>query len=281
LSFHSTILAKQQESDTNDYFDIEVELFGINNYKNKKIELTEEKFQSLINIINQFEEKKNLSRTLDENRIFYYEILSELNEILKLEENKLNYMQKSFDTIYYFNKILDNINVEITNYLCFIAGQTTNSFFQTPLFTFTFVGVLPLELIASIFFILMFAQIFPILSMIFLAFLGPFGSFIGHTLNFILLNQPIMFGSNIWLSNSNGWMQTVGLNGIKNNQGTFTGGLTGKGLFYEMAKAWIYGYSEPFEPFIGVRGFTGLRINLDTENYESFYIGTAILVEVH
>lgn len=130
----------------------------------------------------------------------------------------------------------------------------------------------------------MFAQMFPLLSMIsmiFLAFLVPFGSFIGHSLNFILLNQPIMLGSNIWLSNSNGWIQTVGLNGIKNNKGTFTGRLTGKGLFYEMAKAWIYGYSDPFEPFIGVKGFTGLRLNLDSENYESFYIGTALLVDVY
>jgi hypothetical protein len=281
LSFHSTILAKQQESDINNYYDIEVEFLGIDSNENKKIKLSEDDFQSFIKIINQFEEKKKNYRSFDENRILYNEILSELNEILKLDKNKLNYIQKSFDAIYYFNKLFDNINVEITNYLCFIAGQTTNSFFQTPLFTFTFVGVLPLELIASIFFILLFAQIFPILSMIFLAFLGPLGSFIGHSLNFILLNQPIMLGSNIWYSNSNGWMQTVGLNGIKNNQGTFTGGLTGRGLFYEMAKTWIYGYSEPFEPFIGVRGFTGLRINLDAENYESFYIGTALLVEVH
>ena len=89
-----------------------------------------------------------------------------------------------------------------------------------------------------------------------------------------------MFGANIWVSNSKGWIQTIGLNGIKNNQGIFTGILSGKGLFYERAKAWIYGYSDPNEPFIGVKGFTGIRINLDSENYESFFIGTALLVDI-
>lgn len=280
LVFNSTIIAEQQKSDRKDYFDIEVEFLGLDNYENKKINLSQEEFQRLTILINQIEEKKP-AYTLDENRLFYNEILYEFAKILKLGEKTLNDIQKSFENIYLLNKILENKNVVITNYLCFISGQTTNSFFQTPIFSFLFVGVVPLELIATIFFILLFAQIFPILSMIIVSFISPFGSLIGHFLDFVLLNQQIMFGANIWLSNSKGWMQTVGLNGIKNNQGTFTGKITGKGLFYEMGKAWIYGYSEPYEPFIGVRGFTGLRLNIDSENYESFYIGTALLVDVH
>ena len=75
LSFHSTILAKQQESDINNYYDIEVEFLGIDNNENKKIKLSEDDFQSFIKIINQFEEKKKNYRSFDENRILYNEII--------------------------------------------------------------------------------------------------------------------------------------------------------------------------------------------------------------
>ena len=75
LSFHSTILAKKQESDINNYYDIEVEFLGIDNNENKKIKLSEDDFQSFIKIINQFEEKKKNYRSFDENRILYNEII--------------------------------------------------------------------------------------------------------------------------------------------------------------------------------------------------------------
>ena len=84
----------------------------------------------------------------------------------------------------------------------------------------------------------------------------------------------------MWLSESNGWIHTIGLKGIQKIEGYLNGRFPVQGIIDEYFKAWIYGYSDPFEPIKAANRFTGLRINIDNESYESFFIGTALTVQL-
>ena len=92
---------------------------------------------------------------------------------------------------------------------------------------------------------------------------------------------PIIFGSNIWYAESKGWVKTFGLRGIEEGYGTLIGKLPIKGFFKNKLKAWIYSDTEPDEPCIGVKGFTGFKLNVDMESFETFYIGSALKVSIN
>jgi len=287
LSFSSIITANIKIND--DLIEITTEFFGINKIESSAIKLTYEEYANFEKYINEFKNKlENIRDRAEIIGLFKeaivefdkYGLLADLN-IEKAQDLVIkNYQNQKMIKFSNNNLLFQDFSEDINNSLCFIAGQTTNTFFQTPFFSSALVGILPLQLIVTIFFILLFANIFLILSIIIVSIMTTLGSLIGRFLDFIFLNQPIMFGSNIWLANSDGWIFTMGLQGIKSNQGIFNGKITGKGLFYEMGKAWIFGYAEPYEPIIGARGFTGLRLNIDAESFESFYIGTALRVNV-
>jgi len=169
---------------------------------------------------------------------------------------------------------------DIDNFLCLIAGRTTYTFFQTWLSAAILMSTIPLTLLFVFFYLLLRISLFPIISSIILNFIANFGSYLGRLVDATLTHQPLMFGVNIWLSQSNGWVRTIGLKGIQKIDGYFNGKMLSQGILDEYFKAWIYGYTDPNESTKAAKRFIGLRINLDSESYESFYIGTALAVRL-
>ena len=73
-------------------------------------------------------------------------------------------------------------------------------------------------------------------------------------------NQRTIFGSNIHLGPSEGWIKSIGLNGKKDVNGTIWGQIP------------MYDY--PFD--LGVIGFSGIQLMLDSETLKHFFMGTAM-----
>jgi len=153
--------------------------------------------------------------------------------------------------------LAENINI-----LCYFTGQIDNSYVLTLRQRLLFIPLLLIEILLMPFF-----DVLPKLI-----------KFIENLLDFIYFNvlsiSPIGFNdwicvgvfSGNWpysiLHASNGWINTIGLNGIKKWEGDFAGGLMG-----------------PLgTPRIGAVDFTGLSLYLD--NDERFYLGFALLVYI-
>jgi hypothetical protein len=152
---------------------------------------------------------------------------------------------KLFEIFYSRNHEKINNN---TNILCLIAGITDCTWFIGPIMW----SVL----------ILLFKIIGEVLYLFLLSLFIPYSIF--------LTFFPMAFGYNIYFgagSPANGWLSTIGLNGIKSWKGPFFGNITLLKLI-----EWLEN--------LGVVGFTGIKIYFQPGGQIGFYFGSALWVKI-
>lgn len=283
LIFHPSILANQQTSDNIENVDIEVEFFGINNHENKKINISLDEAKRLTELISFIEEKNN-NISLEKNRLFYNKILLEFAEILKIEEKTLNQIQKSLQTIYYLNKILNNKNIinfkekqndENTNYLCYISGNATN----TTVFRFS-------NIIPHPFWEWLNDQLYPFVRLLWFVILVMITIYPMYILSNFLIPKllsllPVNFMTILTLgttwSPSSGWVYTNGLNGVFEWYTPLYGSIGSDQRLY---------LNLPAAYYPAIAGFSGIKINLGGVTgpfhlmYNQFFFGTALMVSI-
>jgi hypothetical protein len=127
------------------------------------------------------------------------------------------------------------------NLLCLIAGRTNKTYI---------VGALV-----------------KVLWNIYLWFPWPFSMvfyIIAVSLADVVQYKPFFLGSDISMKNAGGWIWTLGLLGVKTWSGTLTGIVT----------------SAYWNPYIAAFGFTGIKILMNSDSFENFYLGYAIHVKI-
>jgi hypothetical protein len=258
--------------------------------KPQKAYLTHDQADEVNALFKSIKKRLEIVKNKEEAVQIYNEAIVELNKYgvlgsLSIKQTQ-NIVTNRFQN-FIESDLIDNIlskdmdtSAGINNSLCLITGQTTNIFFQAWSAAAILLSSIPLTLLFVFFYLLLRVGIFRIISTIVLTFLAEFGSFLGRLIDVTLMNKPLMFAVNIWISQSTGWIHTIGVKGVQNISGSFTGNLPSQGIIDEYFKAWVFGYTEPNEPIKAVKHFTGLRISLNQEEYESYYLGTALTVQV-
>jgi len=260
-------------STDDDLVEVTTQACGIQGYKDTTVKLTREQYQNLEQYLVEFRARLNQTTTREEAIPIFKDAVVELDKYgllprgmsvekaqkLVIEGYKIFQDRDILNTLCNSNKrmLAENINI-----LCYFTGQIDNSYVLTLRQRLLFIPLLLIEILLMPFF-----DVLPKLI-----------KFIENLLDFIYFNvlsiSPIGFNewicmgvfSGNWpysiLHPSNGWINTIGLNGIKKWEGEFAGGLMG-----------------PLgTPRIGAVDFTGLSLYLD--NDERFYLGFALLVYI-
>ena len=242
------------ESDKSEMVEITIQICEIDGVYDYDVLLSQEQAEELENLISRTKNKLDDAKTSGETSIIFSDTVASLFEIGILSESMdiediqclVNGEKQNSEVVKkleeWFNRNQGNIGTE-DNYLCLISGDSTGTCFQGPI---------------------------GLISMI------VFGYLLKNDMIFTFLlsiwnNFPLSFGYKIGLGGlgisgtffAQGWVHTIGLNGIKNWDDTFIGSLPllpvlGWDLF-----------------FTGILGFTGINIG-SLENNKHFYIGTAL-----
>jgi hypothetical protein len=278
-------------SNDNDLVEVTTQACGINGFENTTVKLTKQQYQNLNLYLIDFRARLNQTTTREDAVLLFKEAVVELNKYGLLPKGmSVNQAQllttggdQNLTRTSQWHKISTKIqkySENISTLFCLISGQTTKTFFQTPSTLAIFISYIPLQLIATISFIFFMRGIFSILSLVLITLLIPIGSIMARCLDFLFVKQPVLLGANMWLANSNGWIETIGVNGKTKIEGTIYGKIPGRGIFYSMSKAWVFAYTDPSEPSLAARGFIGLRVLVNKDSSESFYLGSAVQVKI-
>jgi hypothetical protein len=241
--------------------------------KRHTVQLTQREAEELDVLFDSIREKLDNAETREETVEIFNEAIVEIDKYGLLGglsiEQALLLVTSSYKNYKVMNKIetLFNKNQDLfdnnSNFLCLVSGQT-----DITIFLIRHIGVA---------LILSFIPIFTILGEI----LGMSGLFIFPVYYAFL--KPLAFGNRIslgtlskstwgfWIKKpSNGWLHTIGLNGIKNWNGSFYGQIPSPfGLIISLFSLFFY---------TGIIGFTGIRILSSEASY--FYMGTALWVNI-
>ena len=261
-------------SNDNDLVEVTTQACGIKGYGDTTVKLTREQYQNLEKYLVEFRARLNQTSTREEAVPIFKEAVVELDKYgllpkgmsveraqkLVIARYKSVQDRDILNTFKTNSKLLD----DDTNILCYLTGQIDNSFVWT-----LRARLLTIPLV-----------LFEMLLMAFYDILPKLTEFIDNLLVYLYFNvlsiSPI--GFNEWISigvfsgywpysiyyPSNGWIHTIGMNGIKKWEGSIAGG-------------WL---SPPVgQPRFGAIDFTGLSLYLD--NNERFYLGFALLVNLY
>lgn len=242
------------EKKTSDTLDITTEIYGNNPVKKHIVSLSEEEVMELKIIINVTREKLDNVNNYDETIVIFYDTLASFEEY-GLLPNDLNYVRIFEREVMKYSKakeIFEKTNIKSlsdSNTFCFIAGNTDNTGFTG------YVSPILLTL-KYLFFNSNFYSFLDFLWYIMIMFeqLFPIG-----------IGQSISFGHQglEWTYPANGWVFTLGVNGIRAWEGNMLGDIR-LGMFDEM---------------IGATGFSGIKIN-NMLSGEVFYMGFAARVKI-
>lgn len=273
VSFSSTVA---KISVDNELVEVTTEFCGIDGLEPYTVKMSEDDFQELKEYLNEFKENLDTVESTEEAIKIYNEAIHELDNYgllgsLSIDRAKIlvtgwhqnSRVSKLFEERFFTEQ--EN-SEDIENYLCLISGQTTITLFQPILSTLLFVF---LEFYSKIYLIM---SIFTLFSKLFFETYRLLYFFVEKHWNFCSLKQKLLVGADVWFIRSNGWVNTIGLMGNNMINGTFIG----KVPFYIHGARWDLLGDEGR----GVLGFTGLKLNLDEESYESFFIGNALEVRL-
>jgi hypothetical protein len=254
-------------STDDDLVEVTTQACGIKGYGNTTVKLTREQYQDLEQYLVEFRARLNQTSTRDEAVPIFKEAVVELDKYgllprgMSVEQaQKLVIARyKSFQDKYVLNTLTRTNSMLLdddTNILCYFTGQIDNTFVLTLRARLL---IIPLLLTA-----ILFMPIYDILPKIW--------EFINRLYDFIFFNilniSPIGFNEWIRIGRStgqfpygylypaNGWIHTIGLNGIRKWDGRFSGGIGS----------------------LGAIDFTGLSLYLD--NNERYYLGFALYVDI-
>jgi hypothetical protein len=269
-------------SNDKDLVEVITQACGIQGYDDTTVKLTRQQYQDLEQYLVGFRARLNQTTTREEAIPIFKEAVVELDTYGLLPrgmsvEQALQHVTKSYQDekiINFKEKLLINslsIFDNKSNVLCLIAGRTTETIFIPFLAR---VSLLPtLATLAWAFVTIPSDRL--IIGMTLLGLSLLFG--ITFIMSFLMGNiipssflQWIRFGE--WISRpgyvnpAEGWLFTVGLNGVKTCNYSFHGAIGG-------------------DDYLGVMGFTGIKIfipNLDfvVIPYTAFFLGSALLVKI-
>lgn len=249
-----------------DLVEVTTEFCGIEGLKPHTIKISKNEVDKLKLFIDDFKNQLNKVETREETILLYNEAIVELDKYgllgkLSIEKAKNlvtgryqnNKVTKLLEERY--SKVQEN-SEDIENYLCLVAGRTTNTFIYT----------LP---ILSTFFIFLF---FYYLGHLFdKGIIRDIQTFFADLLNFLLdyscesrliyFRNPIAYN----YPGAEGWIYSIGIKGIQSINGTM------RGTLFDRTDIDDLGFS--------IIGFKGLKICMNYP-FDAFYIGHALALKI-
>jgi hypothetical protein len=250
-------------SNDNNLVEITTQVCGIQGFGNTTVKLTKQQYQNLRQYFVEFRSRLNQTTTRDEAAPLFKEAVVELNKYgllpkgMSVEQaQKLTTRYgKSMDTVQRISSSLGPSGY--SNLFCIIAGRATYCAAASPIIT-------GLKFVFSYLFWVKYYALIGTLW-IYLYFLLELRNFICV---FDLFSLLTFGGINIfgWTFPAVGWIYTVGLQGIKNYNGSFFGKIQ-------------YPVKEIFGTlYTGAFGFTGFKIMFP--DHSSQFLGTALWVNI-
>jgi len=278
-------------SNDNDLVEVTTEACGINGFGNTTVKLTRQQYQNLEQYLVDFRSRLNKTSTREEAVPIFKDAVVELNKYGLLPKRMSVEQAQRVITGKYQNKNIIKLQEKllrsrlltqdnIGNYFCLITGQTTNTLIQPLL---NYIVMIPLVPVAMLIIFLLIKYLFqeppPIINL----FLPLFICYFLYE-QFSWERQKILVGANLWLVNSSGWIDTIGITGKQSINGSIIGQIPIHGFLSELIKTIIeVFYAPPLDVkkiTRGAIGFTGLRLCLNQTSYESYYLGSALWVEI-
>lgn len=266
LAFAPSINANVSEED--EFVEVTTEFCGLG--KKHTIQLTQQEIDEIDALFESIRERLDRVESREETVHVFNDAIAELEKYGLLGGLNVEQSQKLVTGMYQhprmklLEKIYDRYGRTLDdnqNFLCLVSGQTDGT-----TFLMRHIGV---SLILS------FIPIFAILGKI----LGMDGLFILPI--YYCFIKPLAFGNRISLgilregsfgwskTPASGWLYTIGLNGIKNWNGSFYGQIPIP--FGLILALFLFFYT-------GIVGFTGIKIQSSEAAY--FYMGTALLANI-
>jgi len=248
-------------SNDNDLVEVTTQACGIKGFGNTTVKLTKQQYQNLEQYLVDFRAKLNQTTTREEAVPIFKDAVVELNKYgllpkgmsVEQAQRLVVGVEQDKKIMTLFGKIKPNyLNNLRFNLFCLITGETDNTLFQTV--SRAFINICPP---------FRFFGFIPSIIKIFF----PFSLF-----------DVIGLGGSSYVSGihpANGWVNTIGLTGSKNWNGSFYGGITN------------FFVSEPFSFLTslilydtGVIGFTGFHYYTNLFSGHASYIGSALFVRI-
>lgn len=262
LTSYTQVIGQQT---TNEIATMEItsQICGIPGFGNTKVKLSREQYQDFEQYLVEFRIRLNQTKTREEAVPIFEEVVVELDKYGLIPKGLSNEEAKQLVTRQYEEERMSKIKMNFLenlfpvpgNVLCLIAGQSTNTYFipliaRIGLLLIFSLGVF-LDTVLRIFNpmpVLLFLLYF-IIPPIFLSWVLP-PTFLSWICFGESHSRPVGY-----IEPSYGWLSTIGLNGIKNWDGYFTGAFL----------------------TIGVIGFTGIKLYVDGK---CTYFGAALGVRM-
>lgn len=256
LSSFSSVVGKVSVDD--ELVEFDVEFCGLD--KKHSVKLTQQEADEVDLLFDDIEQQLSEVETRDEAEVIFKDAIVELDKYgllggLSVRQTQQMVIQ-NHKQLKIINRILPDGN---SNYLCLIAGETTNTFFMgipawaTILFLYVLGFGMPLV---------------PYLLTCLLSLIKTVGNIINPISIFNFIGIGVMKARDgLEFFPADGWLWTIGLNGIKSWNGTFAGG------FGPIIMLWFMMHFY----YSGVLGFTGIKLFF---NNKHFYLGTALQVDM-
>jgi hypothetical protein len=274
-------------SNEDDLVEVTTQACGIKGYGNTTVKLTREQYQNLEQYLVDFRARLNQTSTREEAVPIYKEAVIELDKygllpngmsvqqaqnlvtfsnrkVLQLRPIKPNILKQS-------NSLSNNNTID---FFCMIAGESTNTYFQTLLNTAAILlsglfVILPSFFILGAFIWSVIHNVDSVLLYI-LAIIATAvdTGLLGVVFPFLLTHSGISVVGIIRYDSSQGWIHLTAHSNVWVN-GTFNGS------FPTIPNSDFTFMGSP-----GVIGFTGLHLRTNSTSHKSYYFGTALVVAV-
>jgi hypothetical protein len=263
-------------SDDNDTVEVTTQACGIQGYGTNTVRLTREQYQDLEQYIVDFRARLNKTTTREEAVPIFKEAVVELDKYGLLPKGmSVEQVQRLVTRDSQNKRLIQLINnmysknllsLGGSNYCCLLVGNTD--------FATSFQGPISNSLGYLLAFLLIFNPpplyddnlVALALAMMLLNYLTEFIPF--TPMSCIAFGYPDVPGLYHGRP-ATGWINSIGLGGSQNWNGSFYGGLIPIPIF-------ISGYNTAY---LGCRGFTGIKIGLEFLSW--FYFGSALVISVY
>jgi len=256
LSSFSSVVGKVSSDE--ELVEFDVEFCGLG--KKHTVQLTQQESDEVELLFADIEQQLSEVETREETELIFKDAIVELNKYgllggmnIKQAQQMVTRSQKQHKII---NRILPDDN---SNYFCLIAGETNNTFF---------IGIPARETILLMYILGFGIPLIPSLLTFLLSLITTVGNIINPISIFNFIGIGLMKSrGELEFFPADGWLWTIGLNGIKSWNGSIAGG------FGPIIMLWLrthYYYQ-------GVVGFTGIKLFFNSKH---FYLGTALQVDM-
>ena len=245
-----------------------IQIIKTNKVIENKVYLTQQQVDNLENLIDEIRADLFDSESQEEINEIYKNAIDSFNNLgLFPEDITINEIrQLVFGETQKLNSIQfkNEISTEFENSKCYIAGETTNTYFVGPAsLLLEFLSILSFKLSYKIFIFLDLIYFFSFLSTIWGFIYDILRASIG---GIVTIGEWVVDEVNDYYYPAEGWIYTNGINGKKNWTGSFYGQISTRPGFWMTTL------------YTGIVGFTGIRIYKGDDI--DYYQGYALKVHV-